>query len=222
MGQVGQVGQVAVSWLVVGENSPAWLGPVLLGLGLVAWTGAGTMVHAGAPEPPTVKTADVAQPETEETEEDPIVIVEDGDEGPLPTPRASSSSSFAATPSAATEEVACAPSVEFMFANGESDVDRADLLHGFEATAKAFPDHKIVIEGYASVDGSASGNMQLSHRRASRAEARLVKQGISAERITVQAFGEYRPNLVGDVERDRRVVVKIDGIETCPKRGAEE
>ena len=213
---------MAASRLVVGENSPAWLGPTLLSLGLVAWTGAGAMAHPGAPELPAVKTAEVALPEAEEAEEaeeDPVVlIIEDDDEPPLSTPRVPP----AATPSVAAGEVACAPSIELMFANGESDVDRADLLRGFEVTAKAFPDHKIVVEGYASVDGSASGNLQLSHRRASRAEAKLVEQGISAERVTVQAFGEYRPNLVGDVGRDRRVVVRIDGVETCPKKAAEE
>jgi len=120
------------------------------------------------------------------------------------------------------EPEVCAPQVELMFANGESELDRVEILRGFTATAEQFPDRKIVVEGYASADGTEQGNLQLSHRRASRAKANLVEQGIEEDRISVQAFGEYRPNLDGDIERDRRVIVKIQGVAACPEKAAEE
>lgn len=212
---------MAVSRVVLGGNSPAWLGPTLLGLGLVAWTGAGAMANADVPEPPAAKVAEVARPPanvvedveaptppaTEDDDEEAIVIVDDAEP------------SAAAVP---TTPAVCAPQVELMFANGESEVDRTEILRGFKATAEKFPDHKIVVEGYASADGSEQGNLQLSHRRASRAKSNLVKQGIDAARITVQAFGEYRPNLDGDIDRDRRVIVKMQGVAACPEKAAEE
>ena len=84
--------------------------------------------------------------------------------------------------------------------------------------ADQFPDHKVVVEGYASADGSEQNNLQLSYRRATRAKATLVKHGIDDARITVQAFGEYRPNLDGDIDRDRRVIVKVQGVAACPQK----
>lgn len=212
---------MAVSRVVVGGNSPAWLGPTLLGLGLVAWTGAGAMAETDAPAPPAAKAAEVNEPSpaADADEGEAIVIVEDGDEAPEPDAARPAADS---PPRAAAEPEVCAPIVELMFANGESEVDRTELLRGFITTAEAFPDHKIVVEGYASADGSEQGNLHLSHRRATRAKANLIKQGIDAERISVQAFGEYRPNLDGDADRDRRVVVKIQGVATCPEKAAEE
>ena len=67
---------MAVSRVVVGGNSPGWLGPMLLGLGLVAWTGAGAMAETDAPAPAAAKAAEVSP--TDAT--DPPAVDEDADE----------------------------------------------------------------------------------------------------------------------------------------------
>jgi len=176
---------------------------------------------ADTPEPPAAnapedqaEAVEAAPTPPPEADEDAIVIVDDGD--------AALEDDAEPAGAASPTPVVCAPQVELMFANGESEVDRTEILRGFKATAEKFPDHKIVVEGYASADGTEQGNLQLSHRRATRAKSNLVKQGIEASRITVQAFGEYRPNLDGDADRDRRVIVKIQGVAACPEKAAEE
>ena len=202
----------------VGGNSPSWLAPALLAVGTLAWLGAGvSAASAGTDEAsPSAPTPDATVP----PDDDPVVVV---DEEPtpdptLPPPKAVEPSTAAAAPVPPRE---CAPSVELTFAVGESAVDAAGLETMAEVAAK-YPDKKIVIEGYASAAGAAGSNLKLSHRRALRAKTKLIAQGVDASRITVQAFGEYRPNLGGDENRDRRVVMRIEGVAACPDQAAEE
>jgi len=212
---------MSVSREVVGGNSPVWAGPSLCGLGLAAWIGAGAMAHADDLEPsPAVVPSQVeglgaedvvaADRQRDEEREQDVVIIEDED----PPAQAPSAPVEAAEP--------CAPSIEHTFANGESDLDRADDLAAMARAAATFADHKLVIEGYASAEGSERANLELSHRRAQRAKAELVELGVEESRITVQAFGEYRPNMAGDETRDRRVIVRVEGLATCPDEDAEE
>lgn len=198
---------------IVGGRSPVWLGPVLVAAGTVAWGGAGAAAHSEpAPTEREVveqsKTADVPAPPDET-----VVILDDAPEPPTTAPQ---------PPVNAAAPEPCAPSVELTFGAGQSDLDWATSLETLEGAANEFPDRKIVVEGYASAEGSARANLQLSHKRAKQAKRKLVAHGIDAARITVQAYGEYRPNLDGDVERDRRVVVKIEGVATCLDQDAEE
>ena len=199
-----------VATRVNGGRSPAWLGPTMVAIGLVAWGGAGASAHV-EPEPSEhVETQPVTQ---EEAETEDVVIVSDDVAPPHAPPEADGQPPVVDV---------CAPVVELNFAPGESEVARAASLDVVERAAREFPDHTIVVEGYASAEGSATANLQLSHRRAKRAKRKLVARGVGADRISVQAFGEYRPNLDGDAERDRRVVVKIEGVATCPDEVAEE
>jgi peptidoglycan-associated lipoprotein len=191
-------------------NSPVWLGPSLLVVGTLAWTSAGALAHAQVQAPPTVEVSlDDPVPRT-----DPVEAVAPIEVAPAPQPE----------PKPAPQQIAepCAPVVELTFANGGATVDRSDDLRRIVAAAAEFPDHKLVVEGYASAAGAAATNLQLSHRRARRAKRKLVAAGVEAGRITVQAFGEYRPNVDGDEARDRRVIVKIEGVATCPDQAAEE
>ncbi|SIN72374.1 Outer membrane protein OmpA [Sulfurivirga caldicuralii] len=55
---------------------------------------------------------------------------------------------------------------------------------------KKYPAKKIIIKGYTDPRGSAQYNLKLSERRAEAVKDYLVKNGIDASRIEVQAFGE--------------------------------
>ena len=200
---------------VPGEQTPAWLGASLLAVGLASWVGAGAVAQAQPsaevvptreqPGPATVTSAPQEQVEQVEQvlrpgepSDDPVVILD--------------------RPEPGREAEPCAPVVELRFAHGATGVADAEALRKIVKAADAFETRRIVVEGYASAAGPSHRNLQLSHRRARRAKAKLVAQGIDPQRITVQAFGEYRPNLGGDENRDRRVVVKIQGISSCPSR----
>jgi len=191
---------------VVGEHTPTWACAGLLALGLGSWAAAGGIAHAGF----SGARARV------------------GVWAPLAVPRPPAEGA-AASATAQKDQVvilpaveACAPVVELRFDHGAADVSDAENLREIAAAASSFKLRKVVVEGYASTTGPSHKNLKLSHRRARRAKAELVQLGVDAGRITIQAFGEYRPSLRGNESRDRRVVVRIEGVLPCVEReGAE-
>jgi outer membrane protein OmpA-like peptidoglycan-associated protein len=73
------------------------------------------------------------------------------------------------------------------------------------------PSLRILIEGHADEDGSERYNMSLSMRRAQSVANFLISNGISPNRIDIQAFGESMPAVPGDDEdaraKNRRAVI---------------
>ncbi len=73
------------------------------------------------------------------------------------------------------------------------------------------PSLRILIEGHADEEGSERYNMSLSMRRAQSVANFLIANGISPNRIDIQAFGESMPAVPGDDEdaraKNRRVVI---------------
>ena len=73
------------------------------------------------------------------------------------------------------------------------------------------PSLRILIEGHADEDGSENYNMSLSMRRAQSVANFLIANGISPNRIDIQAFGESMPAVPGDDEdaraKNRRAVI---------------
>ena len=68
-------------------------------------------------------------------------------------------------------------------------VDRiAKVMNHPRATTR-----KISLEGHTDNVGTTAYNMNLSKRRVDAVAAELVKQGMLADRVTTQAFGETRP-----------------------------
>lgn len=118
-------------------------------------------------------------------------------------------------PAPTAPEEPCAPQLEFRFNAGGFAPARlvGDRLDAFLDHARAYPERKLVIEGYASRDGDPAVNLRLSHARASTVATVLRGHGIPEARLVVQAFGEYRPSIDGD--DDRRAVVRIDGSPPC-------
>ena len=70
-------------------------------------------------------------------------------------------------------------------------------------------DKKLVANGYASVEGPASYNVDLSRRRAEAVKGYLVKEGVDAKRISVKGHGAT--DAFGPAYKDnRRVEVVVD------------
>ena len=72
---------------------------------------------------------------------------------------------------------------------------------------------RIQVQAHASEEGSAEYNMDLSRRRAERVVHLLVEDGVSPDRLTVEALGDRAPEFTGGTEEDharnRRVVFVI-------------
>jgi outer membrane protein OmpA-like peptidoglycan-associated protein len=67
----------------------------------------------------------------------------------------------------------------------------------------------VVIEGHTSSEGSDEYNMKLSERRAKSVKKYLIKKGLAADLLQVQAFGETKPITTNETdagkEKNRRV-----------------
>ncbi len=76
---------------------------------------------------------------------------------------------------------------------------------------KENPDEQVVIHGHACKMGSASYNQKLSERRANAVRNYMIKNGISADRLLLEAHGLTQPSSTGEhnLELDRRVQVIV-------------
>jgi outer membrane protein OmpA-like peptidoglycan-associated protein len=68
---------------------------------------------------------------------------------------------------------------------------------------KAYPNAQIQLSGHTDNTGSADANQSLSLNRADAIKAMLVGQGISAQRISTQGFGQDRPVASNDTQEGR-------------------
>ena len=136
-----------------------------------------------------------------------------------------------APPPPEPEEVAQPTQIELsekvQFARNSARILEASfpLLDDVAQRIKDAPDiRRIRVEGHASADGNDEHNLDLSARRAAAVMDYLVEQGVAAERLTSEGFGETRPIADNDTkegrEENRRVELHIverasDGTETA-------
>ncbi|HLU66213.1 MAG TPA: OmpA family protein, partial [Kofleriaceae bacterium] len=75
----------------------------------------------------------------------------------------------------------------------------------------AHPEREVTIQGHASAVGDPDANRALAERRAQAVRDLLVELGVDAGRITVESFGDERPEFTpASSGRNRRVVIDID------------
>lgn len=107
----------------------------------------------------------------------------------------------AGAPAAAAAPAPAAATVgDYVFSNIYFDYDRsairpdaADILKKHAAWLKKNAGYNVKIEGYCDERGSEAYNMNLGKKRANAAKAYLVKQGVSAKRISTVSYGEGKP-----------------------------
>lgn len=72
---------------------------------------------------------------------------------------------------------------------------------------------KFIIDGHASIEGTADYNMTLSVDRANAVKVYLVNSGVRAANLQTKGYGATRPTASNDAEsgraRNRRVEVKL-------------
>jgi len=103
--------------------------------------------------------------------------------------------------------------VNFEFDKANLTVNAKTLLDQVVAELTRHPDIKVAINGHTDDKGSDAYNLKLSQRRADAVKAYLVEQGILAERMSAQGFGEAMPIADNSTEegreRNRRVELSI-------------
>ncbi len=100
-----------------------------------------------------------------------------------------------------------------MFAFNSADLTAQDKKALSDVAARlnssGNADKKLVANGYASMEGPASYNVDLSQRRAAAVKSYLVGAGVAADRISTKGYGAT--DAFGPKYRDnRRVEVVVD------------
>lgn len=101
------------------------------------------------------------------------------------------------------------------FASGSATIlpESKEQLDNIVAILKAYPNVSVKIGGYTDDVGSADANLRLSQRRADAVMQVLVGNGIAANRLTAEGYGEEHPVADNSTEqgraRNRRIAVKV-------------
>jgi len=117
-------------------------------------------------------------------------------------------------------DVVCLPVLEISFARHSTrplagGLDRASVTQ-LRERVEAHPGGTVVVEGHADAPGSEEYNLLLSYRRAVAVAQLLAAAGIARERIVPRAYGEEAAgHMPGDNPHDRRVVVRLEGMDGC-------
>jgi outer membrane protein OmpA-like peptidoglycan-associated protein len=81
--------------------------------------------------------------------------------------------------------------------------DSTKTVNDLAQILKAYPNAHIQLTGHTDNTGSADANRALSSSRADAVKVMLVSQGVAADRITTQGFGQDRPVASNDTEEGR-------------------
>ena len=103
------------------------------------------------------------------------------------------------------KEVTIQLDIEFQVGSVEISSTYFDQLKRVADLMKVSPNRSAVIEGHTDSMGSATGNLQLSQRRAESVRQNLIDHfGIAQERLVAKGFGETRPIASNETPEGRR------------------
>jgi OOP family OmpA-OmpF porin len=95
--------------------------------------------------------------------------------------------------------------IQFEFNSGVLKTSSYPALDHAAAQMKMDPSAKFMLKGYASAEGTAAHNMELSVDRANAVKAYLINSGVSADNITAQGYGESNP-VADNTTEDGRIL----------------
>ena len=111
---------------------------------------------------------------------------------PVPTPKPEPAPTPPPPPPAAEPVKIVLEDIYFDFDKATLTKAAKEILARDIATLKENPGVKVQIEGHACAHGTEDYNMALGERRANAVKEYLVKEGISADRVTTISYGETR------------------------------
>ena len=116
---------------------------------------------------------------------------------------------------AAAQQPAAQQPMMLFFDWGKPDIRSDDVAVLDQAVAawRGTPVSRLIVSGNTDRSGSSSFNLRASRRRAEMVEGELVKRGVPAGAIRIEAYGEERPLVptedgVREVQ-NRRVEIQI-------------
>jgi OOP family OmpA-OmpF porin len=112
---------------------------------------------------------------------------------PAPPPPAQAPAPPPPTPAPAPQPDYNFTNIQFEFNSGILKTSSYPDLDKAAAQMKIDPSAKFMLKGYASAEGTAAHNMQLSIDRANAVKAYLINSGVSGDNITAQGYGESSP-----------------------------
>jgi outer membrane protein OmpA-like peptidoglycan-associated protein len=101
--------------------------------------------------------------------------------------------------------------VRVYFATLSSTLNADALTTLQQAVAKVGPSATFTLEGHADVRGAEGLNLSLSKSRATAVADELSRLGVARTRITVDFVGSAGASPSGELWRDRRVDLRIEG-----------
>ena len=95
--------------------------------------------------------------------------------------------------------------IQFEFNSGVLKTSSYPALDNAATQMKIDPSAKFMLKGYASAEGTAAHNMELSADRANAVKAYLLNSGVNADNITAQGYGESNP-VADNTTEDGRIL----------------
>jgi outer membrane protein OmpA-like peptidoglycan-associated protein len=93
--------------------------------------------------------------------------------------------------------------LNFQTGSAQLTADSTQTVNDLAAILKAYPNAQVQLSGHTDNTGSADANQTLSLDRANAIKAMLVSQGVAAQRISTQGFGQDRPIASNDTDEGR-------------------
>ncbi len=104
--------------------------------------------------------------------------------------------------------------INFATGSAELTAESAEQVKNISEILKAYPKVKIKIGGYTDNTGDAKLNLKLSADRATTVMKALIANGVAAERLTAEGYGDLHPVASNDTEegraQNRRIAIRVD------------
>jgi len=106
------------------------------------------------------------------------------------------------------------------FDPGETTVDdeQADIIIAHLRLAEAYPNERIVLQGFSDERGDAACNLALGRRRAEAVKRQLVLLGLDPARIETESLGAQRPRAACHEEKCWALNRRVEFVHRAPLR----
>jgi OmpA-OmpF porin, OOP family len=103
--------------------------------------------------------------------------------------------------------------IQFDFNSSVLRTDAIQYLDHVVTEIKMDPSNRFILDGYASAEGTAAHNLQLSKDRANAVKQYLINAGVDASYLSAKGYGTKHPIASNQTEagreKNRRVEVKL-------------